>query len=113
MYFEYCATNLFFDNRQWLAGPAGKYRLQATFDKGAAAAGQEIEFHVFDTADMHQIDTEVVVGGDAPQLEQWLEAQKIPARKFNKDITGKRKLILVSQTPQEPGGRAAFKKLLE
>ena len=37
-------------------GPAGKYRFLATFQKGAAAAGGDVEFYVADPAEMPKVE---------------------------------------------------------
>ena len=49
-------------------GPSGKYRFLATFQKGAAAAGGDVEFYVADPAEMPKVETEVVLWGDDPEL---------------------------------------------
>ena len=63
-------------------GPSGKYRFLATFQKGGAAAGGDIEFYVADPADMPKVETEVVLWGDDPDLAKWLAANGIKTRPF-------------------------------
>ena len=57
-------------------GPSGKYRFLATFEKGAAAAGGDVEFYVADPADMPKVETEVVLWGDDPDLGKMVERQR-------------------------------------
>ncbi len=91
-------------------GPAGKYRFQATFLSGAAAAGGEIEFYVADPADMPQIKTEVVLWGDDPHLSAWLAAEGIKTRPFAPSPHAAREVILAGNQPPA-GGAAGFSEL--
>ena len=42
-------------------GPPGKYRFLATFERGAAATGGDVEFYVSDSAEMPSMKTEVML----------------------------------------------------
>ena len=55
-------------------GPSGRYRFLATFLKGAAAAGGDVEFHLADAAEMPKVETQVVLWGEDAELEKWLTA---------------------------------------
>jgi hypothetical protein len=94
-------------------GPAGKYRFTATFQRGAAAAGEGEEFYVDDPASMPPVETEVVIWGDDPGLAQWLADRKIPTRPFSPTDPQMREVILVCGKAPAPSGAAAFRPLLE
>ena len=94
-------------------GPSGKYRLVATFLKGAAAAGGETEFYVADTADMPPVETEVVLWGEDAELAKWLAEHGIRAKKWAEAKPGKHDVILVSSAPEAPGDEAAFAALTQ
>jgi hypothetical protein len=88
-------------------GPSGKYRFLATFLKGAAAAGGDVDFYVVDPAEMPKVDAEVVLWGDDPGLEKWLAANGIKTRAFTPEAQSSREVILVGSRPAA-GGAEAF-----
>lgn len=93
-------------------GPAGKYRFLATFEQGAAAAGEAIEFYVADPAEMPAVEAEVVLWGEDAGLAKWLADHRIRTRPFAPaGNAGVREVILASATPPAPGGSAAFREL--
>ncbi|MBN2022068.1 MAG: hypothetical protein JW809_04680 [Pirellulales bacterium] len=92
-------------------GPAGKYRFTATFQRGAAAAGEAIEFYVDDPAAMPPVETEIVLWGDDPGLAQWLAEHKIRTRPWNAAAPATREVILACAKPPGPDARAAFREL--
>jgi hypothetical protein len=94
-------------------GPAGQYRFTATFQRGAAAAGEGVEFFVDDPAAMPPVDTEVVIWGDDAVLARWLADRKIPTRPFSPTEPQTRQVILVCGKAPAPGGAAAYRPLLE
>jgi hypothetical protein len=87
-------------------GPSGKYRFLATFQKGAAAAGGQIEFYVADPAEMPRVETEVVVWGDDPDLGKWLSANGIENRAFTPGAQTSREVIVAGYRPAPGEGRA-------
>lgn len=91
-------------------GPSGKYRFLATFEKGAAAAGGEVEFYVTDPADMPKVETDVVLWGDDPELGTWLTGSGIEWRPFTPGQQTGREVILVGYRPA-PGEGQAFAEL--
>jgi hypothetical protein len=100
-----------FDERVKIDGPPGKYRLSATFQQGAAAAGEVIEFHVADPLPSPGFDAEVVVWGDDDGLRQWLTAHSIRHRPFSASAPAGRELILAAAAAPAPGGLEAFREL--
>ncbi|MCY2990700.1 MAG: glycoside hydrolase family 2 [Planctomycetota bacterium] len=76
-------------------GPAGRYRLLATFEKGAAATGGDLEFYVADRAEMPAVPTEVVLWGDDPDVAKWLGANGIKTRPFASGQQAAREVVLV------------------
>ena len=92
-------------------GPAGTYRFSATFQRGAAAAGEVVEFYVADPAPQAGIDAEVVVWGDDPGLCQWLHEHGIRSRPFAPSVPQRWEVILATARPPAPGGAAAFAAL--
>ncbi len=94
-------------------GPSGKYRFTATFEKGAAAAGGEVEFYVADPADMPNVECEVVLWGDDPQLAAWLKDHGIRTRRFSPLPPGQGPGVRASSSPRPltgegPGVRAGL-----
>lgn len=99
-------------------GPSGKYRLLATIEKGAAAAGEAVEFYVADPAEMPKVETEVALWGDDPALAKWLADHNIRVRatvgssdraRLDKPAVAQpagREVILVGAKP--PGEAAAW-----
>jgi hypothetical protein len=80
-------------------GPAGKYRLLATLEKGGAPTGGEIEFYVADPAQMPAVETEVVLWGDDRRVSEWLAAHQIKTRPFTAGEQKAREVILVGSRP--------------
>ncbi len=76
--------------------PTGPCRLVVNFEQGAAAAGGQTEFYVFDPADMPAVNQEVVLWAPDEPVESWLREQKIPLRIFDPQKTDTRELILVT-----------------
>jgi hypothetical protein len=92
-------------------GPSGKYRFLATFDRGAAAAGGEIEFYVTDPADMPAVEREVVLWGDDPQLAKWLAERGVRVKPFAQATGTSREIILAGYQPPRGAGAAEFREL--
>ncbi len=96
-----------------LDGPAGKYRFIAAFQRGAAAAGETVEFYMDDPATMPKVEFPVVVWGEDPALVQWLSGHQISTKPFSPTDPRTREVILVSDKAPTPGGVIAFRPLLE
>ena len=92
-------------------GPGGQYRFVARFERGGAAFGGDVEFHVTDSQHMPAVNAEVVLWGEDADLEEWLKANQIASRRFELAAIDQRELILVSRAPQAPGGAEAFRDL--
>jgi hypothetical protein len=92
-------------------GPAGKYRFSATFQSGAAAAGETIDLYVDDPAAMPPVEIEVALWGDDPELARWLADHGIRSRPFSASEPNRREVILACGKPPAPGGAAAFRAL--
>jgi hypothetical protein len=91
-----------------VTGPTGTYQFLVRFDHGAAATGGEIEFQVFNNADMPPVTSEVVLWGKDEALAAWLAGQKIRTRPFASTALGHRELILVGNGG---GDVTAFREL--
>jgi hypothetical protein len=101
-------------------GPSGKYRFLATFERGAAAAGGEMEFYVTDPAEIPPVEAEVVLWGEDPDLAKWLTDRGIRTRSASPPYEGgagggnepaAREVILVSHKPPAPGGADEWRDL--
>ncbi len=92
-------------------GPGGEYRFLATIQRGGAATGGEVLFHVAEAGEMPDVETEVVLWGDDPELTKWLADHGVPLRPFSSQEPAARELILVSSTPAA-GGPEAWKELV-
>ncbi len=94
-------------------GPSGRYRFLATFQKGGAAAGGDVEFYVADPAEMPKVDAEVLLWGDDPELAAWLTVQGIKSRAFAQGAPQTAcEVILVGRRPAL-GDAKAFRELAE
>ncbi|MBN2294850.1 MAG: hypothetical protein JXM70_20650 [Pirellulales bacterium] len=91
-------------------GPSGKYRFLATFRKGAAAAGGDVEFYVADPAEMPKVESEVILWGDDAGLRKWLYANGIKTRQFGSGEQNAREVILVGNRPPKAEAKA-FREL--
>ncbi|MBN1443982.1 MAG: glycoside hydrolase family 2, partial [Planctomycetes bacterium] len=94
-------------------GPAGAYRFSATFEGGAAAAGEIVEFFVDDPAAMPPLDEEIVLWGDDALLARWLEARNVRGAGLDASAAGRPQVILAAARPAAPGGAAVFRDLAE
>jgi len=92
-------------------GPSGRYRFLVTFERGAAAAGGEVELFVTDPAGMPAVRNEVVLWGEDPDLAKWLAEHDVGVKAFAQAAAASREIILVGLKP--PSGDAAneFAKL--
>jgi hypothetical protein len=81
-------------------GPPGTYRFLATFEKGAAACGEEVRFFV-DVApeEMPKVDTEIVLMSPDASLAQWLNDHGIEHRPYAPGQQSAREVILASGKP--------------
>jgi hypothetical protein len=81
-------------------GPPGAYRFLATFEKGAAAAGDEVEFFV-DAAseEMPKVDNEIVLMSQDAGLSQWLAGHGIRHRPYAPGVSAAREVILAAGKP--------------
>ncbi len=100
-----------FDRAVVIDGPAGKYRFSATFQRGAAAAGESVEFYVAAPLPPPGFDAEVVVWGDDAGLIAWLREHGMRSRQFSSAVPTGRELILAAARPPAPGGATAFAEL--
>lgn len=82
-----------------IAGPSGRYRFLASFERGGAATGGEAVFYVADPADMPAVNTEIVLAGDDAELTKWLGGRGLRCRQFAAAERAEREVILVSKTP--------------
>ena len=78
-------------------GPPGTYRFLATFEKGAAACGEEVTFNV-DVApgEMPRVNAEVALVGQDAELSRWLSTHAIRNHPYVPGATAAREVILAS-----------------
>ena len=94
-------------------GPTGKYRFLATFQKGVAAAGGDVEFYATSKGDMPSVPHEIVLWGQDEGLRNWLSKEGFRVRAFDATNTGGREVILASGQPPAPGGAQVFAELAD
>ena len=112
-------------------GPSGTYRFVVAFEKGAAAAGGETEFFVFNGDEMPPVKGEVVLWGEDEELLKWAGENGIRMTSGNSGggretpdgvttngeetpdgvTTNGRRLYLVVGTPKDVEPAAAFADL--
>jgi hypothetical protein len=80
-------------------GPAGKYRLLATLERGGAPTGGETEFYVDDPGRMPPVETEVVLWGEDALVSKWLAEHQIKTRPFTMGDLKTREVILAGSQP--------------
>ncbi len=81
-------------------GPPGKYRFLATFERGAVACGEEIEFSVDVAPDeMPAVEPEIVLMSSDTQLATWLTDHGIKNRPYRIGESTSREVILCCGQP--------------
>lgn len=109
------ATTVFSDevSADW---PGGKYRLTATFERGAAATGRDAVFYVAErikeSATALRAAGEVVLWGDDPVVRDWLTEQGVPLARAVETAQSRREVIVVGQKPPAPGDETVFGDLI-
>lgn len=101
-----------FDEEVRIDGPVGKYRFTATFRRGAAAAGEAIEFYLDDPATMPAVNTEVALWGEDLDLARWLSDHAIHARPYAASALAANQVILTCAKPPGPDPATAFRELI-
>ena len=104
-------ASLVFSEEVAIDGPTGEYKFLARFEEAAAAFGGEAKFYVTDPASMPPVESEIVLWGESADLQTWLAENGITTRRFDPSMTEQRDVILVSDTPQAPGGAEVFRDL--
>ena len=95
-------------------GPAGKYHLLATLERGGAPRCGEVEFYVDDPNQMPATEMEVTVWGVDTQLTKWLAANHIKTQPFNAEKQQSREIILVGiEPPADKDTLSEFTSLLK
>jgi hypothetical protein len=82
-------------------GPAGKYRLLATLERGGAPTCGEVEFYIDDSGQMPAIETAVTTWGADSILTRWLSDHHIKTLPFNMRKQESREVILIGENPPE------------
>ena len=93
-----------------ITGPTGAYKFKVSFERGAAASGGEISFHVFNTADLPPVGEEVTLWGKDDGLAKWLADNGIRTRAFAPGQPAQREVILVGNGG---GDAASFRELAD
>ncbi len=94
-------------------GPPGTYRFLATFEKGAAACGEEVTFFVdVAPAEMPKVDAEIVLMSHDAALAKWLTERGIKNRPYAPGQQTAREVILASGKPTGDAA-AVFKDLAQ
>jgi len=103
-----------FSEELTIDGPAGKYQLLATLERGGAPRCGEVEFYMDDPNQMPAVDAEITLWGDDTLLTDWLAAHHIKTIQFDAEKQKAREIILVGINP--PDGKdtlAAFTSLMQ
>jgi hypothetical protein len=82
-------------------GPAGRYQLLATLDKGGTAIGGKTDFYVTDRAVLPKMPQEIVVCGSDSILSNWLKEYNVTIRPFNENNRSGRQVILITGKAQD------------
>ncbi len=82
-------------------GPPGVYRFMATFEKGAAACGEEIAFYLWPApGELPKVDPEVTVVSSDAAMVQWLTDRGVRVRRGLAGPQTAREVILLSGKPE-------------
>ncbi|MCL5098189.1 MAG: hypothetical protein M1608_11815, partial [Candidatus Omnitrophica bacterium] len=100
-----------FSETMAIDGPSGRYRLLVTFQKGGAATGGETDFYVTDQAEMPDVETEITLWGNDPDLAKWLIDHNIRYRPFASGESTHREVILASGPSPSIDGSRLFSEL--
>ncbi len=84
-------------------GPAGKYRLLTTLERGGAPTCGEVEFFVDDSNLMPPIETGITTWGVDSVLMRWLTDHHFKTHPFNANQQKLREVILVGANPPSGG----------
>jgi hypothetical protein len=101
-------ASLVFSEDVAMAGPAGRYRFLATFERGAAAAGGEVEFRVFDPADLPALPPVIARAGADEALDAWLNTRGVAARRFDPRAPAADRVVLACGRLAEADGNAVL-----
>ncbi|MCX6872308.1 MAG: hypothetical protein NTW21_00640 [Verrucomicrobia bacterium] len=104
-------ARLVFDENLAVDSPTGKCRFLATFQRGAAAGGGDVEFYVTDPATAPAVKSEIVLWGEDENVAGWLTKQGLRWHKFDGKPQTAREAILASGKAQAPGGAPVFSEL--
>jgi hypothetical protein len=88
-----------------IAGPPGAYRFLATFERGAAACGEETRFFVdVPSSQMPAVEGEVVLIGADGELARWLGSHEIKCRPYEvgKPQTEREVIVLSGKVGGDP-----------
>ena len=97
-----------------ITGPAGKYHLIATLEKGGAPRCGDVEFWIDDPAQMPAIETVVTLWGTDTLLTDWLKKHQIKTQPFKAEKLNSREVILVgAYPPADKDTLASFTSLLQ
>ncbi|MBK7710868.1 MAG: glycoside hydrolase family 2 [Bacteroidales bacterium] len=95
-------------------GPAGKYHLLATLEKGGAPGCGDVEFWIDDLEQMPAVETVVTLWGTDTLLASWLNRHQIKTQHFKDEKQKSREVILVGAYPPEGKDTlASFTSLLQ
>jgi hypothetical protein len=103
-----------FDDSPRADWPSGRYRLSATFERDAAAAGGSAEISIVDPSEMPSVKSDVVLWGEDPELQQWLLSHGIQSRRFDDAVNDRHvgSVILASGHCSGPNKSERFKQVL-
>lgn len=88
----------FFEQNVSVDGPPGAYRFLATMQQGGAPLGGEATFFVHDPQAMPDVELDVVLWGDDPELRTWLEERGVRVHPSLADSPAAETVVLVSRT---------------
>ena len=92
-------------------GPTGRYRFLASFQKGGAATGGDIEFYAADPAGMPAVKSEIVTWGDDQDLSKWITDHGIKSRPFVSNADHKTREVILVGKPKTPCNAGDFCEL--
>ncbi len=95
-----------------LAGPPGRYTFAANLERGGAATGGSLAFHVSDTTAWPRLPAEssVILWGIESSAERWLTAQGLECRQLEAGPALTQELILIGK-PEDAGDSERWKLL--
>ncbi len=101
------------DEQVAVDGPAGVYTFAADLEKGGAAAGGRLEFHLSRADELPRLEHSAAVLGIGAEAESWLAAHGVACHALGDQAPRDGEVILVGDIPEDAPSTAIWRQLAE